>query len=369
MKIGIDCRTIQEAEPAGTARYTFELVQALLDIDDKNNYVLFFNKEPGKELFDKPNVKIVLLPHSKISFISNHVLFSQALSREKLDVFHGTANMIPIGYGKNCVLTIHDLAIYQNPEWFPPQGFSTRIVVPKSIAKAKKIIAVSESTKHDLMRIFRVPKEKIEVIYEGAPSAPPALEDGLLDRFGLRTSEPYFLFIGTIEPRKNLATLLSAYRLLCQKHTNAPRLIFAGGRGWKNEDFFETIKKWNLDSRVSLLGYVSEKEKQALLQHAMVFVYPSLYEGFGLPILEAMALGTPVLSSRTSSIPEVVGGAAVLVDPNDDEEIAKGLEKLWKDASFRSELIAKGKERVKLFDWKKTAEKTLRVYQGVEKFL
>ena len=364
MRIGIDCRTIQEKEPAGTAHYTKELVRALLNTDSKNEYFLFFDQEKNipKE-FEQSNSKIIILPSRSLPFISSHWQFSRALKKCRLDIFHAPANTLPIGYNDASILTIHDLAIYINPEWFPNQTFSTKFLVPRSLAKAKKIIAVSESTKQDLQKIFRVPDDKIKVIYEGVRTEEPNAEvkNKALEKFGLQEKR-YFLFLGTIEPRKNLIALIAAYKILVQKNPETPLLVMAGGSGWKNEEIFEAIEKRGLGNKIKYLGYVSNEEKFALMKSALAFVYPSLYEGFGLPILEAMSLGAPVITSRISSIPEITANAALLIDPNNDGEITNALEKLWKDDGLRAELIAKGEARAKQFSWTKTAEQTLQKY-------
>ncbi|TAN57032.1 glycosyltransferase family 1 protein [Patescibacteria group bacterium] len=368
MRIGIDCRTIQEKEPAGTAHYTKELAKALLDVDSENDYFLFFNQEKNIPAdLQKSNAKIIILPKKTLPFISSHWQFSRDLKKYRLDIFHGPANTLPIGFNGTSILTIHDLAIYINPEWFPKQNFSTKFIVPRSLAKAKKIIAVSESTKQDLQKIFRVPTEKIKVIHEGVRTEEPNEEtkNKALEKFDLQEKK-YFLFLGTIEPRKNLIALIAAYKILVQKNPTAPLLVLAGGGGWKNDDIFEAVKKRGLENKIKYIGYVSNKEKFALMKKALVFVYPSLYEGFGLPILEAMSSATPVITSRISSIPEIAGDGALMIDPNNDDEIANALEKLWKDGGLRADLIAKGEARIKQFSWTKTAEKTLQTYREIE---
>ena len=377
MRIGIDCRTIQEKEPAGTAHYAKELVRALLNDDSENEYFLFFGQEKNPhtkkfdvrgnipEEFKQPNAKIIILPPKSLPFISSHWQFSRTLKKFRLDIFHAPANALPIGYNGASILTIHDLAIYINPEWFPKQNFSTKFLVPRSLVKAKKIIAVSESTKQDLQKIFRVPDDKIKIIYEGVRTERPSEETKsfALEKFELQEKK-YFLFLGTIEPRKNLIALIAAYKILVQKNPDAPILVLAGGSGWKNEEIFEAIKKRDLESKIKHLGYVSNEEKFALMKQTLAFVYPSLYEGFGLPILEAMSLGAPVITSRISSIPEITADAALLIDPNNDGEIANALEKLWKDDGLRAELIAKGEAQAKRFSWTKTAKETLEIYRA-----
>ena len=367
MRIGIDCRTIQEPERAGTAHYTKELVRALLEIDSDNEYFLFFGQEKNiPEEFKQPNAKIIILPPKSLPFISSHWQFSRTLKKCRLDIFHAPANTLPVGYNGASILTIHDLAIYQNSEWFPKQTFSTNFLVPRSLAKAKKIIVPSESTKQDLQKIFRVPEEKIKVIYEGVRAEEPSenAKNSTLEKFNL-PEKNYFLFLGTIEPRKNLIALIAAYKILLQKNPDAPILVLAGGKGWKNDDIFEAIKKRSLENKIKCLGYVSNEEKFALMKSALAFVYPSLYEGFGLPILEAMSLGAPVITSRISSLPEIAGDAALLIDPNNDGEIANALEKLWKDENLRNDFINKGKHQSAKFSWIKTAEQTLQTYKEI----
>jgi len=367
MRIGIDCRTIQEPEPAGTAHYTKELVRALLEIDSDNEYFLFFGQEKNiPEEFKRPNAKIIILPPKSLPFISSHWQFSRTLKQCRLDIFHAPANTLPVGYNGASILTIHDLAIYQNSEWFPKQTFSTNFLVPRSLAMAKKIIVPSESTKQDLQKIFRAPEEKIKVIYEGVRTEEPSenAKNSTLEKFNL-PEKNYFLFLGTIEPRKNLIALIAAYKILLQKNPDAPILVLAGGKGWKNDDIFEAIKKRSLENKIKCLGYVSNEEKFALMKSALAFVYPSLYEGFGLPILEAMSLGAPVITSRISSIPEITGDSALLIDPNNDGEIASALEKLWKDENLRNDFINKGKHQSAKFSWIKTAEQTLQTYKEI----
>ncbi|MDO8582247.1 MAG: glycosyltransferase family 1 protein [bacterium] len=397
-------------ELAGTAHYTYELVRHLLDIDKNNTYVLFLDgrvKTVGydgrtvQEVFGRENVEIVFLSVSRIPFLTTHWFLARALRHAKLDLFHSPAHPLPLGYrGKN-VWTVHDLAIYDHPEWFPSglrQWFSTRFTVPRSIRRATKLIAVSQNTKRDIMRIFNVSEEKVMVIYEGKPDVilsewneskdpqgheiPRQARDDASRQITTVFSdlppkadrrndskEPYFLFVGTIEPRKNLVRLIDAF-IQFRSTFHDPRftLILAGGTGWNNDEIFMAIERANLKlgkGSVQYLGYVSEEEKIALLQNATAFVWPSLYEGFGLPVLEAMAMGTPVITSNTSSIPEITGDAEVFVNPESVAEISSAMERVTSDQQLCEQLKTRGMNRAKEFMWEKAARETLAVYHDV----
>ncbi len=398
MRIGIDCRTILSAETgelAGTAHYTYELVRhliqgALLHKRVPLVFVLFFDgrvKSPFlpplekgdrknvRNLVSNKNVEIVFLPVSRMPLLTTHFFLSRALTRAKLDLFHSPAHPLPLGYRGKSVWTVHDLAIYDHPEWFPGglrQWFSTRVTVPRSIRRAEKLIAPSESTKRDIIRIFNVPDGKIRVVYEGKPDAIASeIKQPRSTNYQLPPTN-YFLFIGTIEPRKNLVRLIDAFShfeaLLRSGGVPRYRLILAGANGWNNDEIFMAIERANLKlgkGSVQYLGYVSEEEKISLLQNAIAFVWPSLYEGFGLPVLEAMAIGVPVITSKVSSIPEITGDAALLVNPENISEIVGAMERIAEDVAFREQLKTRGANRAKEFTWEKAARETFTCYEEV----
>ncbi len=378
MRIGIDCRTILSAdtgELAGTAHYTSALVNHLLAIDKENTYVLFFDARVNPDTYRRRNTKIVMLPRTNIPLVTTHWFLARALRHVKLDLFHSPAHPLPLGYRGKSVWTVHDLAIYDHPEWFPRglrQWFSTRITVPSSIRRAEKLIAVSENTKRDIVRMFKVSEEKVCVIHEGVIASPAkqsqnsgiASPDRGRDRND--SARPYFLFVGTIEPRKNIVRLIDAFiQFRSTIHDSRFTLILAGGNGWNNDEIFMAIERANLKlgkGSVQYFGYVSEEEKMALLQNATAFVWPSLYEGFGLPVLEAMAMGVPVVTSNVSSIPEITGDAALLVNPENVGEIAQAMERMMADTALREQLKTRGMHRAKEFTWEKAAQETLAVY-------
>lgn len=376
MKIGIDCRTILnplKGERAGVGYYTYYLVKHLLKLDKKNQYVLFFDyRVKDTSPFKQKNVVIKYFPFSQykkfLPFSYSHMLISAFLIRENLDLYHSPANVIPYAYNKPSVVTVHDLAIYKHPKFFPSgQKFSTKFLVPKSLKKTKKIIAVSETTKKDIVKLFKIPAAKIKVIYEGfAGDKVKVAEAATLKKYKL--ASPYILFVGTIEPRKNLVGLIQAFAEVNKdRRLKNYQLILAGAEGWKDEKVFKTIQDLKLGMKIKYLGYVSHDDKLNLMRRATCFVFPSFYEGFGLPVLEAMAIGTPVITSNLSSLPEVAGQAAILVNPAKKEEITKALKKVLGNEHLRQQMSNNGREQARKFSWSKCVQETLKVYQGVFK--
>lgn len=379
MRIGIDCRTIlspERGEKAGVGHYTYYLVKHLLQLDRKNQYVLFFDwRYPDPREFIRKNVKTVHFPFSQykkyLPFAYSHLLIAATLAREKLDVYHSPANVIPLNYKGKSVLTVHDLAIYEHPSWFPNhQSFATKVLVPQSIKKANKIIAVSHSTKESIIKLFHISPQKISVIYEGFAKEPKVnLREIRKIKKKYEIKDKYLFYIGTIEPRKNLETVVHAFDGLLRKNYKKYKkwqFIIAGAKGWKYEELFEAIRKTKT-GHVKFISYIPHKEKIALLKGADFFVFPSLWEGFGLPVLEAMSLGTPVLTSNLSSLPEVAGSAALMVNPYKVKEITAGLKKLLDSSVKRRKLKKLGLKQARKFSWKKCSQQTLKIYDEVFK--
>lgn len=377
MRIGIDCRTIlnpSRGEQAGIGHYTYYLVKSLLKLDHKNEYVLFFDSRMEREKaqeFEQGNVKVKFFPFSQYRrFLPvgyTHLLITGFLMRERLDLFHAPATSLPLTYRGRSVVTVHDLAIYKHPRLFPRGQFlSTKLVVPRSIRRAKKIIAVSEATKKDVRQLFRIADKRIKVVYEGFVRE--RIGRGVVDvreRYGLK--RPYISFVGTIEPRKNLVNLIKGFASVA----NLPGmkkvdLVLAGAPGWKYGDVIRTIKDAKLGDRLRYLGYLPHQDKLQLIEQSSAFAFPSVYEGFGLPVLEAMSLGVPVVTSRVSALPEVAGTAAVFVHPGKFREIGQALTKVIGNKRLREKLIEEGKRRSAMFTWDATARETLRVYQEVQ---
>jgi glycosyltransferase involved in cell wall biosynthesis len=385
MRIGIDCRSIlapKSGEFAGVGHYTHFLVKHLLQLDHENEYVLFFDRAGAaaakREIVaGRENTRTRLIPFLALKrhlpFVYSHLFISSVFAKEKLDLLHAPANSLPLFYKGPSVVTIHDLAVYDHPEWFPGelpggQTFSTRIVVPRSVSAARRVIAPSECTKRDLVSIFHADPSRIDVVPEGSEEKrPPTDAEGRVARFGL-TPGNYALFVGTLEPRKNIPAAVHAFARAALRGWLPDDAVFAiaGARGWKEGPIIEAVTQANVKlgcERVRLLGYVSHEDKISLMAKARVFVFPSLYEGFGLPIIEAMRLGVPVIASNTSSIPEMADGAARLVHPKDEEGIEEALRDVFGSDELATRAAKEGVERGRLFTWDRTAEMTLTVYR------
>jgi alpha-1,3-rhamnosyl/mannosyltransferase len=375
MKLAIDCRYILDpnnGQFGGISEYTDGLARALLELETDHEFVLFFSdKYSGDLAISKSGVKIVRVSVKRGNFFFNHFIFPWIVRSHRPDIFFSPHGQLPLGWWGRAVVTIHDLAIFDHPEWFPGgfvKWFSTKIVVPISLRRAEKIVVVSETTKNDLKRIFGVCDKKIFVVYPGCPlrcvrlqtlTPPPSPGYGghglpPLPRAALGQRGRYFLCLGTIEPRKNFILAARAIKILREKFPDV-KLLIAGGRGWK---FSETVREFD-PGFVEELGFVSLEQKAELLAGAQALVFPSLYEGFGLPPLEAMKLGVPVITTRSGALPEVCGEAASYVSINDPAELAQVMEKMF-DEKLRTEYIEKGLKQAEKFSWKKSAEEILK---------
>lgn len=287
-----------------------------------------------------------------------------ALWRDRVDLLHAPVNVGPLVRPCFLVVTVHDLSFRLYPETFRPAQRLYQSVMTRWTARhADRVIAVSESTRADLVRLFGVPPERVSVVPNGVnatfrPLPPPTVEAFRREK-GL--PERFLLCVATMEPRKNIPRLLEALARVPQ----APLLVLCGGRGWYYDAIHATIERLNLGQRVRLAGYVPSSELPLWYNAATWFIYPSLYEGFGLPALEALACGTPAIVSRASSLPEVVGDAAVLVDPHDTEDMADTLARVLPDQTLAAELRQAGPQRAARFTWARTAEATVGVYHTV----
>ncbi|MDP3985225.1 MAG: glycosyltransferase family 1 protein [bacterium] len=398
MRIGIDCRTILNpgfGEQAGVGHYTYFLVRHLLRLDQANEYVLFFDDAVsdtaiGELVAGRPNTIIRRFPFHAyrrfLPFAYAHMMAASFIARERCDVFHAPGGLLPYQYKGASLITVHDLAILMHPEWFPENVLeryaSTRILLPRAIRQASRIIVPSVATRSDLIKFFPDTERKAVVIPLGveAPEAVSfgdgkiALEEEMATadiRAKFRLGPRYLLYVGTIEPRKNIAALIRAFRHLRESDDvfHNVTLAIAGAKGWKYADVEKEIAAANQEfspaKPVRFFGYVSHGDKWLLLKHAEAFVFPSRYEGFGLPVLEAMSVGTPVITSNRSSLPEVVGEAGILVNPDHDEEIREAMKQMLEDDALRKRLGAQGEIRAKEFTWIKTAEYTLEAYKTV----
>lgn len=338
MRIGLDTRTT--TGETGVAQYGRNLVRNLALIDRVDEFILLKN-----------------IGHP-IPFWSSHIGFRARLIASKIGLLHVLGGAPPTFYDKPFVLTVHDLAIYRHPEWFPDgQWFSTGFSYPQAVRSAAHIIVPSASTKNDLIELFKIDQRKITVVHHGvsAPLFPAPLGE-----------KKYVLYLGTIEPRKNIPTLVRAFRKMIDAHPELKEfeLVLAGAVGWKTDDIVDEIRKTQCEGyRITLAGRVSEDEKWRLLKGAACLALPSFYEGFGMQVLEAMSVGTPVISSNTSSLLEVAGEAAILLDPVDTSAWTEAIASVLENKKIADELKAKGLARASVMTWEKTAAATVEVYR------
>ncbi len=442
MRIGIDLQVLSQRPRTGVGNYAFNLARALREIKTNHEFVFF---DPAKK---------------HIPFVTNHLWRAVQMQKARLDVLHGPANSVPLFYplstlrlhsgrvsplswgrslfsflplpegrgrgrGGKVVITLHDLAIYRHPEWFPRsagfpkrQWFATKILVPHSMKKADAIIVPSETTKKDLIELFGVGEGKVHVVPHGVEERFFRSDS---NKFELHSNDSnskhwngdsqylnrYILFVGTLEPRKNVQRLIEAYQGLPVDIRKEYELVIVGASGWgtptssppirlqtggeRGTGFSPSRREGGEEEGVKFLGYVPNEDLPALYQGASVFVYPSLYEGFGLPVLEAMAAGVPVVTSKGTAMEEFAGRAVVLVDPYSTDEIRDAISKVLtslplvrlgqtrgtlpstgesgmvasrssRDRAYASQISRVARNKAREFTWERTAQETLAVY-------
>ncbi len=285
-----------------------------------------------------------------------------------VDVFHGTNYCVPVFASCPTVVTIHDLSLWSQAQSHLASNVQRgKRRIPIMARRANMIIAPSEATKQEIIKHLRISPEKIRVVHEAAREKmkplPPSEYEPILKKYDIQT--PYILYTGTIEPRKNLIKLIQAYNEVLKHTEHQPQLVLCGGRGWLEEEVFEQVAELKLQRMIKFTGYVPDEDLPALYSAAEVFVYPSIYEGFGLPPLEAMACGAAVISSNSSSLPEVVGEGGIQVDPQNREELAGAIAALLTDVEQRENFRRAGIERAKFFSWERAAHETQAVYDEV----
>jgi glycosyltransferase involved in cell wall biosynthesis len=370
MRIGYLTYGLDRA-PTGIGRYTVELLRALATLPDGPEVVLLTTEREDRhglwDLFEQhalPGCR--LLP--ALMTVGN-VLLSQAARRYRLDVIHdpnGIAPFLGPRAGARRVVTIHDAFSYVYPDshnWLDNWRYHHQLHF--AVRRADTVITVSECSRHDLIRYLGLDGEQVHVIAEGVdPRFKPIVHNferqAVLTRYGIKP--PYLLYVGGINARKNIARLFEAYARLQERHPDVT-LVIGGKRQWQTGQIDATIRRLNLANHVHFTGYVDDRDLPALYSAAELFVFPSLYEGFGLPPLEAMACRTPVVTSNVSSLPEVVGDAALVVDPYDVGGLAAAIERALTEMALRADLRRRGLERADDFTWERTARETLAVYQ------
>ncbi|KKR83712.1 MAG: Glycosyl transferase group 1 [Candidatus Daviesbacteria bacterium GW2011_GWA1_41_61] len=362
MRIGIDVRPLI-GQRAGIGYYVYGLLIGLNKRAANNEFYLYADNDFEINL---PNLKI----HKKViknSGILWHFLVVLDILINKIDLYHSTHSfIIPVILGNRTITTFLDASSILFAQTHSLKvKFLGRLLFSLAAKRTGKVLAISQSTKNDIIKIAKVNKDKISVIYCAVDDSyrpiPNESVKKILSKYNLPAR--YLLYNATLEPRKNPLRLIEAYYQLKTKHPKMKPLVMVGKKGWLYEEIFELVKKLRLGKDVIFTNWVPDEDLPALYSGALILVYPSLFEGFGLSLLKAFACGTPVVTSKISSMPEVSRGAAILVDPYDSGDIATAVWKVISNKKLADDLRKKGFERVKKFSWQRTARKTLEVYR------
>lgn len=363
MRIGVDARLL--ARPlTGIGRYTHEMVNALLRTGaDLTLYAPGPLVHPLHEGAGRVRQRIVPLKGGAGRFLWGQAVLPVLVRRDRPEIFWGPAHRLPLGLPRDIFgcLTVHDLVWrFAGETMRPASRLMERLLMPPALKRADAVVAVSRHTGADIARSFPDLRAGISVIYPGIAARPPGHRAGYLEKWGI--ARPYILFVGTLEPRKNLARLLRAYAALPDGIREQAHLVVAGGAGWGDVDLEKAIAALALRGHVHLTGYVDERELSTLYENALLLAMPSLYEGFGLPLAEAMQYGLPMLTANISSMPEVAGEAALLVDPLDAGAIADGLRRLVGSPDLRARLAEAALAGAGRFDWDRAARQLLDLF-------
>ena len=377
MLIGIDASRATTAQRTGTETYSLHLIRALLNQGTGHRFRLYFNQAPAPGLFPE-GVETRAMPFARLW---THVRLSCEMQAAPPDVLFVPSHVLPLIHPPRSVVTVHDLGFQYYPEAHTLfQNLYLRWSTRYNARTATRIVADSEATCRDLLRAYAVPADRIVVVYPGrdeslAPVMDPQKLDAVRVRYGLSTR--YVLYVGTLHPRKNLVRLVKAFAALLgtlnstSEHGAGGRfdgegglqLVLAGQKGWLYEKIHGEVRKLGLEDRVVFTGYMPEADLPSVLSGALAFAFPSLYEGFGLPVLEAMACGTPVVCSNVSSLPEVAGDAAMLIDPLDVDALAVAMYQVITDGALRDKLVEQGMEQIRRFSWRQCASQVLEVLE------
>jgi glycosyltransferase involved in cell wall biosynthesis len=363
MRIGLDARALTKPN-TGIGYYTLSLIRHLLAVDQENEYFLYSNRDYDQSQFGSyPNVRF-RPGRFGIGTLWVQIVLPWLMIRDRIDVFHSTQAMAPLLGRVPTVVTVLDLIPILFPEQHDRQSNLAAKLYSLVFNRAKKLIAISDSTKNDLVKVMGIKADKIKTIYLAADRNIFRPHDDLAQiRLKYSLSKPFILSVGVISPRKNIQRLIEAYAALDRSLRRQYELVIVGKKGWQYEDIFNTIDRLALGDSVRYLGPVEPADLPLLYSSAQIFAYPSLYEGFGLPVLEAMACGTPVITSNVSSLPEVAGDAALYIDPTKTGELTRALDRLLTDNGMQTEMRAKGFAQAKMFSWERCAKETLAVYR------
>lgn len=371
MRIGL-VTNMMDGQNAGIRRYTENLVKNLLLIDKKNKYYLIHSKKKSYNFSGNyQEIRLPFFDSIPKKLITGAFLFEKICRDYKLDILHDLGQISPFFFKSKTkkILTIFDLSIYKYPKTFTWLTRTYSKFLPFVANKIDKIMTISKASKKDIVKYLKVNPRKVKVSYLGVEKhfrviCNPAELNRVKNKYQL--PDKYILFVGTIEPRKNLVKLIKAFSLVFARlNLMKLSLVIVGKTGWLNQEIFQMPKNLGIENKVKFIGQAKDEDLPAIYNLAQVLVYPSLYEGFGLPVLEAMSCGCPVITSNISSLPEVVGKAGVLINPIDEKGLSKAIEKVLTKPIFSQNLIKKGLKQAKKFSWENGAKKTLKIYMEI----
>ena len=376
LKIGVGAQTLLE-QSAGMTSYAFGLLSEILRQDKSNFYdFLLFRSFPKKPEYMFGMGKNFSYRYQRFfPFRLFHKLYKWEIGIP-LDLFFGSHDLYffpnfviyPHLGGKNIVV-VPDLTFEKVPQYVDRQNVEfLKKFVPPSVAKADHIVTISNYTKGDLIQTYKVPDRKITVAYPGVDPVnfrPRGLEEIAAIKRKYAIEKPFILYLGTLEPRKNIPSILKAYAGL--KNRQEYSLVLAGKKGWLYEEIFQTVRKLGIEKEVIFTGYIPDDDRPILMAAAQLFVFPSFFEGFGMPVVEAQACGTPVVTSNTTSLPEAVGEGAILVDPENTNELKEAMEKILSSPKIANQLKEKGLQNARRFNWASSARKVIEIFNRLSK--
>lgn len=372
IKVGLELQPCVK-QRSGIGVYTYEIIKHLNNsklISYYGNVFNFLNRNDIHSDLEVLNFKIntnILMPYGVYRRIWNFIPISyNSIFKENVDITHFFNYIVPPKVKGKVILSLYDMAYLKFPETLDPKNLKRILAgIDYSIRRSDHIITISENSKKEILEHFNIPQNKISIV-SPATSIPENIifTDEIYSKFNIINDE-FILYMGNLEPRKNIPRLIQAFYELKTKYNFSKKLVITGAKSWLYESIFETVRNLNLQEDIIFTGFVSEKEKFSLYKATSLFVYPSLYEGFGIPILEAMSVGTPVVCSNTSSMPEVGGEAAFYINPLDVNDIANGINTVLSNPFLQDSMIQKGYEQIKKFSWDESAKKLEQIYLNI----
>ncbi|RKD32279.1 glycosyltransferase family 4 protein [Thermohalobacter berrensis] len=375
MKIGVEIQPILK-DKTGVGWYTQKILKNFYnnDFNFEGYGFNFINRNNIKDSLENINFNIKinkLIPYSIYRRVWAYIpLTYNSLFNSKADIYHFFNYIVPPRIKGKVIVTVYDMVYKLHPETMDKRNFNRLDKeLKRSVEKADKIITISKNSKKEIIKFLDVSEEKVEIVHPGIDiklyNRDFNREEINKVREKYKLPEKYILYLGTLEPRKNISTIIKAYQNLLKKYDTNIYLVIAGKKGWMYKEIFKKVKDYGIEKKVIFTGYVDEEDKPLIYKMSKAFVFPSLYEGFGMPVLEAMSAGVPVITSNTSALPEVVGNAGLLVNPKSTKELTNAIIKVIEDRNSRNKMVQEGIRQSKKFSWKRSAEKLLQVYREV----